>query len=197
MKFKGRVHIREVETRRFEIDGQPGEDWVLAVLRRAAPPPELMNGMSVETWVQESSLEVQVRIDRAASDYIVSGRLKGHVPNLCARCGDPLHFDRASEFHVVVHRLAREETEVDGDSGDADYVFLDGDEIDLIEILGEQLIILEPVAEAPARCEDGSCSLCGKNPQFADQSAGQAVENKADSPFAKLSSLKLKKVDGG
>jgi uncharacterized metal-binding protein YceD (DUF177 family) len=198
MQFTGRIHIRELEKKPIELEADQSEAWVRRLLERAAPDSELTSLQPAE-WAAQSKFQSQLRVEKVASDYLVTGHMSGQVPAPCSRCGDDFLSGREADFRVVMHRLGPGSRASNEDSGDPDYVFFEGDEIDLGEILAEQLIVNEPVAECPARGANGDCVLCGKNPQFeasnmgnstSDKIAGQGFENSAFSALSKLRTLK-------
>ncbi|MBS1983646.1 MAG: DUF177 domain-containing protein [Bdellovibrionales bacterium] len=187
MSFKGRVSTREIEQNPVDIEADQSDAWMQETLAEAAPSSDLTD-LAPEEWAKKCNISAQLRLEMAGPDYVVKGHFDASVPSPCSRCGDLFQAQRQADFNVVMHRIMKDEdAEIEDDSGDADYVFLKKDEVDLRQIVSEQLIVLEPVAECPARKADGSCALCGKNPQF----AGQVQEIRADSPFAKLGALKL------
>lgn len=186
MAFRGRINIREVEKEPLELTATHEDPWILEVLTRAAPSSDL-TGLQADAWAKKCQYSTELKLAMAGTDCILTGSFEARVPATCSRCADLFETPRKSQFQIILHRLYKDEGPKEGDSGDADYVLLANDEIDLVEILAEQVVVQEPVAECPARKPDGSCVLCGKNPQF----AGQSPDNSANSPFAKLRTLKL------
>ena len=187
MSFKGLINFREIEKQPIEIAATQADPWVQELLARAAPSSGV-TGIQETEWAQKCVYSASLSFSMAGSDAVLQGQFTAKVPASCSRCADLYETPRQAEFRIVLHRVLKGEV-VDSseDSGDPDYVLLERDEIDVREILAEQLIMTEPVAECPARRPDGSCTLCGKNPQF----AGQSPDNSANSPFSKLRSLKL------
>jgi uncharacterized metal-binding protein YceD (DUF177 family) len=194
MIFKGRVAIQEVDQNPVEIRGDQKDGWVQTWLARAAPQGEMLNGLTPEAWAEKSTMKVDVRLDKVGNDYGVKGSFRGLVPSICSRCGDPFLAARSSEFSLYLHRNTGEEDHPDGPAEDPDYIFFSGDQIDLIDLLSEQLIVLEPIAEGPTAESPKPHCKCWEEPEFQIQSPGQAPEKKAVSPFAKLQDL-FKKED--
>lgn len=191
MAFHGKFHFREIEraTDGVDVTFTEADSWALEALERAAPKPEL-TGLEPAAWAKKSKFSGSLRIEPAGIQVVIRGAFEAQVPAPCSRCSDLFDVRRQADLNIVLHALRRGEDPQD-DGGDADYIVVDADEFDLRDILSEQLIVLEPVAECPARAADGSCTLCKKNPQF-ENVAGQAHESKADSPFSKLEALKSK-----
>ncbi len=200
MEFTGKISLREVDRKAFEITSDQTHRWVKALLIGACPGEDLV-GMSPEEWAEKSHIEVKARIEKMGVDYLVSGHIKGEVPALCSRCGDSFLAGRMQpQISVFVHKLGRgseEALEPGGpDTGDPDYVYVSKDEANLIDIFREHLIILESVAEAPPLDpETDNCSLCKKENCRVLPGLGEVPENAgvgALSEFAKALD-KLKK----
>lgn len=190
--FKGVFRFHDISSKgQVDVECTQADPWVKTLLERSAPESAL-TGLSSEQWAAKAQYQATMKLEEAGSDVRLHGNFKAEVTTPCSRCGDLYQVPREADFQLFVHR---EDDREDEDGGDPDYIVVPGDEIDLREILAEQLMVQEPVAECPARKPDGSCSLCHKNPQFENQGqfAGQASEKKADSPFASLKNLKLKK----
>lgn len=193
MEFDGKIHIRELEKKDVEVNGEKTDKWVQNLLARSAPAEDL-TGLNSQTWAKEcSAFETSVKVEKMGGDYLVRGQFKGLVPAPCCRCGDSFQTKREADFQVVMHRALRGD-KVPEDTGDPDYMILQGDDIDLKEIIAEQLIVLEPVAECPEKDEKtGICRLCNRNPSFGEaaplnnqKSTGQGIENSAFSALSKL-----------
>ncbi len=180
-----KISTRDLDRDPVEVAGDQGEDWVQESLARAAPP-EGVTGLSAEQWAAQSHMKTAMRLEKIGTDYLVQGTFQAKVPTACSRCADRYDVAREGEFRLIFHPLARGE-QADDDTGDPDYIFLESDEIDVCDVLKEQVVLHEPVAECPERAADGSCTLCKKNPQF---EAGQSEGTKADSPFSKLKILR-------
>ena len=196
MEFLGKVGLRELEKKPFETAANQTDKWVQNVLERSAPDAGL-TGLDPKSWAAGAELRTRVRVEKIGTEYLATGELKGRVKSPCSRCGDLFGAERKTDFRVVLARMAKGEKARDEDSGDADYIYFEGDDINLVEILSEQMIVLEPVAECPAQKEGGDCILCGLNPQYvlpedskSNKSAGQELENSAFSAFSKLADLK-------
>jgi len=192
MDAHGRISIRELQSKPVDLKATQKDPWVGELLQRAAPPENVI-GVSRAHWVAQSELRTEVRIEKVASDYMVTGSLSGRVLSTCSRCADPFPIVRSTDFRLfLVPKNSGTEEEA---SDDPDYVFFEGESISLPEILAEQLIVLEGVAECPRRKGDGSCSFCGKNPKFQQAESGQGTKTLAASltsdQLEKLKALKL------
>ena len=181
-EFRGKVSLREVDKKTVEIPATKAESWVVELLKEAAPSEEL-TGLSAEIWAERAEYSGQAKLEKVGSEYMVYGDFAAKVPAPCSRCGDLFTTERKGDFRLFL-KLS---DEAEAFSDDPDYVFFDSDQINLVDILAEQLIVQEPVAECPAKKDDGSCNLCGKNPQY----SGHAEKNRAGSTLsAQLERLK-------
>jgi uncharacterized metal-binding protein YceD (DUF177 family) len=192
LQFSGQISLRELDKKPVDLKGAEGDEWVQEILKRSAPGSELICGLDPVQWSQNSQIRFELRVEKIGGDYAVSGAIQGRVASACSRCGDLFKPNREGRFRLILHRLLRDMDPDQEDSGDPDYLYFQGEEIDLIPLLAEQLMVLEPVAECPPFDDLGKCQSCGVIPKFinlADQEAGQKVENSA---FSALSKLKLK-----
>ncbi len=184
--FKGRVHTKEIEKKPVEIKGDEKEPWVQELLEKSAPSAAL-TGLEPKNWAEKSHLKTDLRLEKVGTDYMVTGTFEATVPTTCSRCGDLYTAERGGDFRVFLVPTDPRAKSQDY-SDDPDYVMLNADEVNVSDLVSEQLVVQEPVAECPNRRDYGTCQLCGKNPSFVP---GQAAQNEATSPFAKLKTLKL------
>lgn len=184
MEFTGKVHVREIDRKPLELKAESAETWVKGVLERAAPAADLTQ-LEATQWAEKSQYQGEVRVEKVGSDYMVQGAFKATVPAPCSRCGDLFTVDRAGKYQVFLSPTLGEKEPSD----DPDYIPLESEEIDLRDILSEQIIVQEAVAECPAKLADGSCSLCHKNPSF---ESGQESDFSANSQLSsQLARLKI------
>lgn len=184
-EFRGRIALKEIDKKTQEIQVSNAEPWVQEMLAQSAPPQELTD-LEAKAWAEKTRLTAQVRLEKVGSEYMVQGNLKASVPAPCSRCGDLFTAERDAEFQLFLVPTDARAKEAEY-SDDPDYVFFKGHELNLGDVLSEQLVVQEPVAECPAQKSDGTCTLCHKNPQYM---ARQGHEDEATSPFAKLKVLK-------
>lgn len=123
----------------YELDGLDlsGEDFALSV-------PPLVKG----------------RVDRTGVDVRVRGTLEAQMTAPCDRCLEPVLIPVEREFDLYYTR-SDEETAEAGEKElqlkDLDFAFLDGEEIDLDELVHEQLALTLPVR---VLCKEDCCGLC-------------------------------------
>lgn len=193
MTFKGTVHTREIERAPLEVSATQADAWVVALLEKAAPSKDVV-GMNAQEWAKKSTCKLGLKLEKISSEYLLSATGDLKVPTGCSRCADPFLVDRHFDVKSVMLPRAYLEKDFEVD-GDPDYTVLESEVIDIIDVLAEHLIVLEPVAECPPRKQDGTCTLCNKNPQFGSLESdtdNKGEENLKISPFSALASLKDK-----
>lgn len=183
--FKGRLQAKEIDKKPQDFKGNEADAWVQEVLELSAPEAGLI-GLQPKEWAEKSRLSTELRLEKVGDDYMLRGQLAATVLTACSRCGDTYPVDRKADFQVFLVPTDPRAPEPEP-SDDPDYIFMKSDTVDLCSLVSEQLVVQEPVAECPQRKSDGSCTLCGKNPQYTGR---QAPADAASSPFAKLKVLK-------
>lgn len=165
---KGLIHLQQIRKDAIEhsFNSATPEAWLLHSLANAAPKNL---DMEAHTWAQSVQIQGQMRVARIDPEYMVEGSFQAQVPALCSRCGDNFETERKGEFRLFYKPLEKGQSLDEESSDDPDYNFLTKEHINLADILSEQIVVQEPLAECPDRKEDGTCLLCGKNPQFAGQ----------------------------
>ena len=97
--------------------------------------------------------------------FSIIGRCAAEGPLTCSRCLEPVPWDVAEDY-AVEYRLpasAPFEAESGLDEDDLDVAFLQGEQLDLIELAAEQVLLAMPMR---VLCEDdcaGLCPRCGAN----------------------------------
>ena len=193
-KREGRVYLQELERFPFDLSfgtqKEPGFEnpsWLRQILVAAAPKEDYC-GLSPEVWAEQGHISGQVHIEKVGTEFMLEGSFVAtDLRSPCSRCSDLFNVDRKSEFRLFFERAGKRHLKLSEDEGgDPDYQILDSDYIDLVSVFAEQLMIQEPLAECPLRKDDGSCTVCGKNPQFAGHCEQKGEESFA---FSKLKDL--------
>lgn len=137
------------EGRRFEHQYELGEleligdDFALEV-------PPLVNG----------------RVDRTGVDVRVRGHLKARITAPCDRCLESVALPVDSDFDLYYTR-STEDAPATGEKElqlrDLDFAFIEGEEIDLDELVHEQLALSLPVRVLCREDCRGLCPQCGTN----------------------------------
>jgi uncharacterized protein len=127
----------------YDVDGLDlsGEDFALSV-------PPLVKG----------------RVDRTGVDVRVRGNLNAQINAPCDRCLENVDIPVDREFDLYYTRSDEEtgdDTEKELQLKDLDFAFLEGEEIDLDELVHEQLALALPVRVLCAEDCRGLCPQCG------------------------------------
>jgi uncharacterized protein len=110
-------------------------------------------------------LYVRIKVIHVADKFLLDGKVKGNIMVRCDRCLDPFHWELESGFHVflVSTTPGKDQAEVELLNEDMEVDFIDGETIDLDEIIKEQVYLSLPMKLI---CRDaclGLCPVCGAN----------------------------------
>jgi uncharacterized metal-binding protein YceD (DUF177 family) len=141
-----KIRIRDIppegKDRLFALDGA----WLAETMR------------GVEGSWADAAGEVPVNFSRTGSEVLARGEVKAHFTALCARC-----LERAT-----VHVLAPFATTfvpagaAAAGADDPDVATYDGEEIDLVELVRQQLLLGIPMTALCRPDCKGLCPQCGK-----------------------------------
>ena len=135
-------------------------------------------------------LEILAEIYRAGSKFVVEGRFSGTFTLRCARCLVEYEAPLSSEFRVFLAPAAPQEALAEYELTDEDALtdFIQGDEVDLAEIVREQILLALPmVCVCRPECA-GLCAVCGGN---RNQKTCRCGPGQSKTAFAKLKGLRL------
>ena len=137
-------------------------------------------------------LKVRVNIYRAVDKYVLEGSLDGSLEVMCDRCLEPYHREIKPEFRLFLSLppLDKEKAEIELLEEDMEVGFINGEEIDLDDVIKEQLFLSLPIKSLCATECLGLCSICGSN--LNDGDCGCEKENL----HLGLSKLKSIKIEG-
>jgi uncharacterized metal-binding protein YceD (DUF177 family) len=194
---QGKLSLREVGAKSVEMTFNQDSEWVLQALKTAAPHEDL-SAMTPEEWARCSKIEGSLRVERLDPEYSVQGNFEARVPLLCPRCGEAGTVSRSGEFRLFLKPLGPRESADEGD--DPDYIFLETPFIDLVQLLGEQIVAAEGVVEYPDQDMVGKAHVCEPVPEViladsidpadSDLSSRQSNGKARKSPFEVLKNLK-------
>lgn len=144
----------EKEPRRFEADVEVSAER-LAV-------PEVVDQVAVH---------LEGALVRHQDGFALTGRFAASGAVLCARCLTPVSWSEKDSFVLDIRAplAAPTDEEVDLAAEDLDVVFVEGDELDLVEVAAEQVLLALPMK---VLCDDscaGLCPSCGGNRNVAGQ----------------------------
>jgi len=135
-------------------------------------------------------LQVDVKVSKAADKFLVDGTLSGGVKVRCDRCLEPFDLELKSEFNVylVVNPSGPSEEEVELLDEDMEVEFLEGETIDLDDVVRQQIYLCVPMkCVCKSDCR-GLCPQCGANLNVAPCSCKSGSGHPV---FSKLEILKF------
>jgi len=141
---------------RVKIDISTLEQEPLVFDEQFAVEPERLDGEVVTTPVAVH-LQGEVRADGEA--VTVFGRFRAEGKLACSRCLDDVQWT-VDEPYSVEYRwpsTQTEENEVGLEEDDLDVAFLEGNELDLLELAAEQILLALPMR---ILCDEGCAGLC-------------------------------------
>ncbi len=109
---------------------------------------------------------VKYRVDliRDGDKILVKGNIKTSVSLICVRCADDFEYKIDSDFDLILFPLNKYElVNRELSEEDLEYIFFEGQEIDLEKIIAEQInfsIPLNPLCKYDCQ---GICPVCGSN----------------------------------
>lgn len=97
--------------------------------------------------------------------FSIGGRCAAEGPLTCSRCLEPVPWDVAEDYSFEYRMPAAAPLEAESglDEDELDVAFLQGEELDLVELAAEQVLLAMPMR---ILCEDdcaGLCPRCGAN----------------------------------
>lgn len=97
--------------------------------------------------------------------FTVSGRCEADGSLACSRCLESVPWNVAEDFSVEYRQpgTAREGEEVGLDEDDLNVAFMEGDELDMVEIAAEQVLLSLPMRILCNESCAGLCPRCGEN----------------------------------
>ena len=153
-------------------------------------------GTEFPDGVLSRPLTVSLKASRTDEKVWVKGVLAGELRLTCSRCTKVFHQEFRIPFSTlyVSHLSERENcVEVTAEQDSPDYAQFDGDAIELLEDMKQNIMLELPISPICQEACRGLCPKCG-----ADLNLGQCGcrEEPEDSPFAKLKELKQKLPEG-
>lgn len=104
-------------------------------------------------------------VRRHGDFFSVAGTCTADGQLTCSRCLEPVAWNVEEEYAVEYRpaETAPAETEAGLDGEDLDVIFLDGDELDLTELAAEQVVLAMPMRIVCQPNCAGLCPRCGAN----------------------------------
>ena len=145
-------------------------------LRTLAPGPRHFHFVLDEDWWksagqegsivgQKGPLEVAITLQETGDKYALEGTLLGTLLVPCDRCLEPFPFDVKTSFRIFLSIVQNQDgqTEIELIEDDMEVGFIQGDKIDVNDIVREQIQLALPMK---CLCKEGClglCAVCGRN----------------------------------
>ena len=124
--------------------------------------PERLDSESVTASV---AVKLEGEVRPQGDRFTVSGRCRAEGPLACSRCLEPVPW-MVEESFTVDYRLSAStprDAELGLDEDDLNVVFIEGDELDLLELAAEQVLLALPMRHICDESCAGLCPQCGAN----------------------------------
>jgi uncharacterized protein len=174
-----------------KIDISRLEQEPLVFDERFTVEPERLDGEVVATPVTVH-LEGEVRAEGEA--VTAFGRFRAEGKLACSRCLDEVQWT-VDEPYSVEYRwpsTQMEDDEIGLEDDDLDVAFLEGDELDLLELAAEQVLLALPMRILCNESCAGLCPTCGAN---RNRTAACACPPEVDPRWQALASLSGSRSD--
>ncbi len=190
MKKVGQLNLIHSDRAPIELSFGPSEEsyWGEEFVKNEIFPEKKEWIEEIGDEIKKSFVEGHFRLEKLSEEYLLKGDFHCHLPVQCGRCTDPFWEDRYGDFQIVI-KLEPKTAISEDDNDDPNFLVLNSPNFSFSSILKDLILVEEAIAPCPERKSDGSCSYCGKNPQF---SGGQDFKKGQDSPFSVLGGLKGK-----
>lgn len=139
----------------------------------------------------DGPLTAALSLERTEDKFLVKGRLNGRIKLVCDRCLESYSFKVVRDFRLVLspsfsNDHFESETELAAD--DLSVGFVDGEELDLDELVREQIYLALPIKSLCGKDCAGLCARCGANLNIEKCQCDKDAINPA---FSKLRELKF------
>jgi uncharacterized protein len=169
-------------------------------LRSLPPGPRHFNFVLDEGWWkpadqkgpiigQKGPLEVAITLREAGDKYALEGTLSGSLLVACDRCLEPYPFDLMTSFRLFLSIIQNQDgrTEIELIEDDMELEFIQGEQIELDDIVEEQIHLALPMK---CLCHEGCLGLCAVCGQNRNEAPCQCQDQIGHPEFLKLRQLK-------
>jgi len=173
------IHIADIAPQGVEFNETLSEKW-------------LADSLGEDFATAGKGASVSVRVEPMNGQFLVRGTITSEVSFTCGRCIEEGHLPISVDFHQIItprpesESLEIEDIELSGD--DLEFGYIDGEEINLFEIIREHLILALPMHPVCSEGCKGLCSKCGHN---LNESECGCDRQGIDSRWEALKNLKL------
>ena len=163
-------------------------------------PASEMRRLEQAFGAQDGTLEASVRLKNRKGSILVEGNLRFSLAVPCQRCLEPVRMELDEPFAATLapqSRLDELEVDLQLSAGELNVSFFEGEAIDLVAVLEEEVLLLVPETICGEDSE-GRCTQCGQN---VDEILRGPEGDGDDHPFAQLKEFlkdsETKKPKGG
>lgn len=147
-------------------------------------------GQQMQSVSFDRPLNVEMEIYKAGEKYVLEGHISGGLEVECDRCLKRYHRDLKHDFRIFLESMAFDEDKIEIELGEEDMEvgFIEGESLDLDEIVGEQVYLALPLKSL---CRDkckGLCPLCGMD---LNEMECNCSRKQGHPGFSKLMELKI------
>lgn len=115
---------------------------------------------------QTETLHYELKVSQYGHVLMVEGSIEGQLAIACDRCLDPFEWPLQEDFEVTFSPHLTEKEMADDvllSDEDLDVAFMEGEWLDLLILLGEQVILSLPMKKNCSGDCLGICPQCGSN----------------------------------
>ena len=138
------------------------EEEPLRFTKELSVDPERLD---LESVTEPVAVRLEGEVRPLGDRFTVSGRCRAEGSLACSRCLEPVAW-MVEENFAVDYRLSANaslDAELGLDEEDLNVVFIEGDELDLLELAAEQVLLALPMRHVCDESCAGLCPQCGAN----------------------------------
>ena len=132
--------------------------------RKMEVPASSLQRLSEAFGPQQGAVAFDLFINQRGGNVEVKGNLRASLQVPCNRCLEPAPFEIDEEIAVTLapeSRLADQEEETTLSGGDLEVSFFDGEQINLLTLVEDELMLLVP-GNVCEEDDEGRCTQCGE-----------------------------------
>lgn len=160
--------------------------------RKMEVPASSLPRLSEAFGPQQGSVAFDLFVNQRGGNVEVTGKLRAKLQVPCNRCLEPAEIEIDEEIAVTLapqSRLDDRDEETTLSSGDLDVSFFDGEQIDLLTLVEDELMLLVPESVC-GEDDEGRCIQCG---QLTEEMFQPHKDEDESHPFAQMKQLMTEK----
>lgn len=155
------------------------------IQRKTEVPASSFHRLNDVFGPQPGSVAFDLYVNQRGGNVEVKGTVRAELQVPCNRCLEPTAFEIDEEIAVTLapeSRLDDMDEEMTLSSGDLDVSFFDGEQINLLSLVEDEVLLLVPESVCDED-DDGRCMQCGKHTEELLRASQDEDESH---PFAQL-----------